>query len=73
MKCLEEDGLERIKKIFDLNNKKISIIYISAGNFKLKLLVEDFKEGKKEMTEIINEIEKRAKENHCEFLASEEK
>lgn len=73
IKCLEENGLARIKKIFDLKNDKISIIYLSAGNFKLKLSVEDFKEGKKEMTEIINEIEKRAKENKCEFSAEEEK
>jgi translation initiation factor 2 alpha subunit (eIF-2alpha) len=73
LNCLEEDGLLKIKKILDLENEKISMIYLSAGNFKLKLSVDDFKEGKKQMTEIINEIEKRAKENHCEFSASEEK
>ncbi|MFA4960796.1 MAG: hypothetical protein WC548_03985 [Candidatus Pacearchaeota archaeon] len=73
IKCLEEDGLSRIKKIFDLKNEKISVNYISAGNFKLKLLVEDFKEGKKKMTEIIQELGKRAKESKCEFEATEEK
>jgi translation initiation factor 2 subunit 1 len=73
IKCLESDGVKRIKKIFDLNNKNVSVNYISAGKLKLKLIVDDFKEGKKEMVEIIQELEKRAKENNCEFFASEEK
>ena len=73
IKCLENDGVKRIKEIFDLNIDKISITYISAGKFKLKLRVEDFKQGKKRMTEIIEELEKRAKEQKCEFFASEEK
>lgn len=73
IKCLENNGITRIKKIFDLKNKNISINYISAGNFSLKLTVEDFKQGKKEMTEILKELEKRAKENSCEFLATEDK
>ena len=73
IKCLEEDGLFRIKRIFDLKNDRVSVIYISAGNFKLKLIVDDFKEGKKEMNEIIGKLEKRAKESNCEFSAEEEK
>jgi translation initiation factor 2 subunit 1 len=73
IKCLEDDGVKKIKKIFDLNDKNISIAYISAGNFKLKLIVEDFKHGKKRIHEIIEELEKRAKKNNCEFYATEEK
>jgi translation initiation factor 2 alpha subunit (eIF-2alpha) len=73
IKCLEEDGMSRVKKILEFSDEKILINYISAGNFKLRLIVEDFKEGKKKMSEIIKELEKRAKENHCEFFASEEK
>ncbi|MBU3924137.1 MAG: hypothetical protein KJ592_04420 [Nanoarchaeota archaeon] len=73
IKCLEEDGIKRIKKIFNFDDKNILITYISAGNFKLKLSVEDFKEGKKRMTEILEELEKRAKENNCEFYATEDK
>ena len=73
IKCLEDDGVKRIKKIFNLENENITITYISAGKFKLKLTVEDFKQGKKEMAEILEELEKRAKENNCEFYASEEK
>lgn len=73
IKCIENDGIIRIKKIFALSNKNVSITYISAGNFKLKLTVKDFKQGKKEMSKIIEELEKRAKENNCEFYATEEK
>lgn len=73
IKCTENDGVTRIKKIFNLNNDRASITYISAGNFKLKLLVEDFKAGKKEMAEIIEELENKAKKDNCEFYATEEK
>lgn len=73
IKCLEDDGIKKIKKIFDSDDKNVSITYISAGNFKLKLLVTDFKEGKKQMAELIEKLEKKAKEKNCEFYATEEK
>ncbi len=73
IKCLEDNGVKKIKEIFDLNDKNISVSYISAGQFKLKLVVKDFKQGKKRMTEILEEIEKRAKKHKCEFFASEDK
>ncbi|MFA5061044.1 MAG: hypothetical protein WC494_01885 [Candidatus Pacearchaeota archaeon] len=73
LKCLEEDGLNRIKEVFKEKEPELTISYISAGKFKAKLVVEDFKEGKKKMSEILERIEKKAKENKCEFFASEEK
>ena len=73
IKCMENDGVKRIKKIFEIDNDKTSITYISAGNFKLKLIVDDFKQGKKEMAKLIEEMEKRAEDNNCEFNATEEK
>ena len=73
IKCMEDDGIKKIKKIFDIKDDNLSITYISAGNFKLKLTVEDFKQGKKRMTEILEELTKRAKESNCEFFATEEK
>ncbi len=73
IKCIEDDGIQRIKKIFALDNENVLVTYISAGNFKLKLTVKDFKQGKKEMLEIVEELKKRAKENNCEFHATEEK
>lgn len=73
IKCLEDDGIKRIKKIFDIENKNLKVTYISAGNLSLKLIVEDFKQGKKEMIRILEELGKRAKENNCEFFATEDK
>ncbi|MFH0808252.1 MAG: hypothetical protein V1888_01405 [archaeon] len=73
IKCLENDGITRIKKIFNLKNNNLKVTYISAGKLSLKLTVEDFKQGKKEMTEILEELEKKAKENNCEFFATEDK
>jgi translation initiation factor 2 alpha subunit (eIF-2alpha) len=73
IKCMEDDGILKIKKIFDFEDENIKITYISAGNFKLKLIVDDFKQGKKKMAELLEELEKRAKENNCEFYSSEEK
>lgn len=73
IKCLEDDGVARIKKIFDLKNDKVKVSYISAGKLLLTLTVEDFKSGKREMTEILEELEKRAEKNNCEFFASEVK
>ncbi|MCK5321160.1 hypothetical protein KAJ38_01155 [Candidatus Pacearchaeota archaeon] len=73
IKCLEDDGIKRIKKIFETKNENISITYITAGQFKLKFQTENFKEGKKQLTEILEEFEKRAKENNCEFFVNETK
>ncbi|MCH7850911.1 MAG: hypothetical protein IH845_04685 [Nanoarchaeota archaeon] len=73
IKCLESDGIKRIKEIFKTNNTDINITYISAGNFKLKLTVDDFKQGKKKMAEIIEEFESKSKKSNCEFLATEER
>jgi len=73
IKCLENDGVNRIKKIFEIKNPNVSVNYISAGNFKLKLTVKDFKQGKKEMAELLEELENKAKKENCEFYATEEK
>jgi|TARA_B100001971_G_scaffold212257_1_gene241941 translation initiation factor 2 alpha subunit (eIF-2alpha) len=73
IKCLEEDGIKRIKEIFNLKNSNANVSYISAGNFRLSLTVEDFKEGKKEMAKIIEDLEKRSKKNNCEFSSEEER
>jgi translation initiation factor 2 alpha subunit (eIF-2alpha) len=73
IKCLEDDGVMIIKKILDIKNDNAKINYISAGKFSLKLTVESFKQGKGEMVKIIEDLEKQAKENNCEFFATEDK
>jgi len=71
--CLEDDGMKKIKEIFKNSDGDIQITYISAGNFKLRLAVDDFKTGKKKMHDLLEEMEKTAKKNHCEFSAHEER
>ena len=71
--CLLSDGLNKIKELFRVKADNVTITYISAGNYKLKLIVDDFKQGKKQMTEILEEMEKKAKESNCEFHSSEDK
>jgi translation initiation factor 2 alpha subunit (eIF-2alpha) len=73
IKCLENDGVKKIKKILQTEDPRIKISYISAGKFKLKFEVEDFKSGKKEISEIFERIEKEAKKENCEFNFTEEK
>ena len=65
LKCLETDGIQRIKNIFP-KDESIKITYISAGNFQLKLLADDFKKGKQDMKEILEKIEESSKKNKCE-------
>lgn len=73
LKCTDEDGITKIKKVFEIKEEGKRITYISAGNFRLELIVDDFKEGKKQMQKTLEDLEKRAKENNCEFCATEEK
>jgi translation initiation factor 2 subunit 1 len=71
--CLQSDGLSKIKDLLKVKADNVTITYISAGNYKLKLIVEDFKQGKKQMTEILEEMEKKAKQSNCEFHSTEDK
>jgi translation initiation factor 2 alpha subunit (eIF-2alpha) len=73
IKCLESDGIDRIKRVLNINNPLLKITYISAGNFILRLKAEDFKEGKKVMHEILEKIEKDAKKELCDLEYKEEK
>lgn len=73
IKCFEDDGVKKLKEIFDIKNKDVSINYISAGNFIINLAVKDFKEGKKVMQELLIDLEKKSKKYHCEFLTTEKK
>ncbi len=67
LKCLQEDGITKIKKILSVKDKKIKIIYLSAGNFQIAVKAEDYKQANKNMEELLQKIEKSAKKNSCEF------
>jgi translation initiation factor 2 alpha subunit (eIF-2alpha) len=73
VKSLREDGVTRIKELFDIKNDKIKITYISAGQFKIKYTASEFKEGKQELYKKFEELEKKAKELEIEFEFKEEK
>ena len=73
VKCLQDDGVSRIKKLLKFDDDKISVNYVSAGKFKLRLKVEDFKQGKKEIVEILDNLSKKSKDLDCEFSYLEEK
>tara|TARA_Y100000310_G_scaffold113909_2_gene112355 strand:+ start:1184 stop:1891 length:708 start_codon:yes stop_codon:yes gene_type:complete len=73
IKCFEDDGVKKLKEIFDIENPEVSVNYVSAGNFTLSLGVKDFKEGKKTMQELLENMEKKAKKYNCEFSSIEKK
>ena len=74
LKCLEGDGVSRIKKLLgSLDSKEIKINYLSAGVFDLRLLAEEFKIAKHKMVAILEKLEKSAKGLECEFSFKEKK
>ncbi len=69
LKCLEPDGIVRIKKILSVNHKNIKITYISAGNFQISAKAEDYKEANKQVDTIVKNMEIQSKQCKCEFEA----
>ncbi|MFZ5955668.1 MAG: hypothetical protein ACOYT4_04535 [Nanoarchaeota archaeon] len=71
LKCLEDNGIVRIKKILSVENGNAEIIYLSAGKFQITIKDENYKEANRKMEMILEKIEKTAKQNSCEFEALE--
>lgn len=67
LKCLAINGITKIKEI--LSNDHIKINYIAAGTFQASIKDKDGKKANQKMNEFLNEIEKKAKANSCEFSA----
>ncbi len=65
LKCAEFDGIERIKKVLNIDSGEI--IYISAPEYVLSIEDSDYKSANKKMDMLIQELEKRAKQNVCEI------
>ncbi len=72
LQCLEDDGIQRIKKILSLEKSAI-VTYISAGKFQVKVKAENYKVANQIMNELTEKIEKSAKENSCECEILEKK
>ncbi len=71
LKCLESDGITKIKNILSQNFDNTKITYISAGKFQINLKDENYKKANQKMDLITNDIERLAKQNSCEFEVSE--
>ena len=67
LKCLGDNGINKIKKIMAPQNKDEKITYISAGKFQISLKADDYKQGNKKMKSIVDKIEKLGKKYNCEF------
>jgi translation initiation factor 2 alpha subunit (eIF-2alpha) len=67
LKSLKEDGIIKIKKLFEEIDPKIEITYISAGKFQAKIKEEDYKKANQIMNDFTKDIEQKAKKNFEEF------
>ncbi|MGK0209203.1 MAG: translation initiation factor 2 alpha subunit (eIF-2alpha) [Patescibacteria group bacterium] len=73
LKMTDGDGVTKIKDLFKTDNEKIKITYISAGKFLVRLSTEDFKTGKREITEYIENLQATAKKLNYDFSFKEAK
>ncbi len=68
LRSLQPDGIKRIKKILSLQE---DIKYLAANRFVLSVTAKGFKEANTKTNSIIGEIERRAKQEQCEFSLKE--
>ena len=62
--CYEPDGIERIKKVLDIEG--VEIHYLGAPNYSISVIDENYKSGEKRLTKIINSIVEAGSKNKCE-------
>ena len=64
-----ENGINIIKKIIQDANKEnnAEISYLAAGKYSLSITGKDFKQLKTQNNQILQDIEKQAKKENCEF------
>ncbi|MDO8623235.1 MAG: hypothetical protein Q7R52_03225 [archaeon] len=65
LKSTRPNGLKLIKEILD--DKNVTIKYISAGVYSIELESSDLKKADQKLQEVIREIEKSAKARNVEF------
>jgi len=69
-KCLESNGISRIKEIFSSPNKEIEVLYLAAGTFQVKSKGEDYKQANQKLDLFTKDLENRSKKQNCEFEIS---
>jgi translation initiation factor 2 alpha subunit (eIF-2alpha) len=73
IKCLRSDGILKIKEILNIKDEEVRTGYIAAGEFQLTFKGEDYKTLNKKIQTVLEEIEKKAKANSCEFAIEDKK
>ncbi len=70
LKTQEPEGLYLLKKILEVP-KEIEIKYLSGGKYSLSLETEDGKKGEQKIKNVLEEIEKKAKQQNMLFEVKE--
>jgi len=63
----DKDGIKIIKRILTLEDDKIKIKYLGSNKFSIELEDENPKKANQRLSEIIEDIEEKAKKERCEF------
>jgi len=61
------EGIKLTKEILSFCKGNCEISYVAAGKFVIKIKAQDFKKANSELSNSLQEIEKKAKENKMEF------
>ncbi|MFA5020325.1 MAG: hypothetical protein WC533_04460 [Candidatus Pacearchaeota archaeon] len=64
LSCTEPDGITRIKRILSIYPE---ITYLGSSKFQIKVKSNELKKAGSEISNILEEIEKKAKKEKCEF------
>ena len=62
----ENDGIERIKKILEVEG--IALHYLGAPHYQLSLTDENYKNAEKKLTKIIESIKEAGQKNKCDVV-----
>ncbi len=73
LKCLDSDGLCKIREIFNSDKPEIKKTYVSAGNYLITVKAEDYKKANATMQEFLDQVEKRSKKSTCEISIEDKK
>ena len=65
--CYGGEGVEKLKEVFLLKNKNISIHYLGAPSYKLTVVGETYKAAEKSLASTLEHINSFAQKNNCDF------
>ena len=71
LRTYSESGVKVIKEILDIKDAEIR--YLGSSKFSISVSGKDFKEANNKLVNVLEEIEKRAKEKKAVFEVKKEK